>query len=73
MTPEREAALVAIKEAAERLERTTRARDDAWRDFERALADWRKADGQHLRVTALSGLEGSYWTGSEWHPKAEVP
>jgi SpoVK/Ycf46/Vps4 family AAA+-type ATPase len=65
MTPEREAALLAIKEAAERLERTTRARDDAWRDFERALADWRKADGQHLRVEALTP---PILRTEKWHP-----
>jgi hypothetical protein len=69
MTPERQAALLAIKEAAERLERATRERDEARRDLAQALADYRQAIGGHLRVTALSGPEGSYWTGSEWHPK----
>jgi uncharacterized membrane protein YqiK len=68
MSPEREAALVAIKEAAERLERTTRAVAEAERDLAQALADYRKANGEVLHVTALSGPVGSVWRNDRWHP-----
>jgi uncharacterized membrane protein YqiK len=68
MTPEREAALVAIKEAAERLERTTRAVAEAERDLAQALADYRKANGEVLHITALSAPVGSVWRNDRWHP-----
>jgi uncharacterized membrane protein YqiK len=68
VTAEREAALVAIKEAAERLERTTRAVAEAERDLAQALADYRKANGEVLHVTALSGPIGSVWRDEKWHP-----
>jgi hypothetical protein len=68
MTPERQAALLAIKEAAERLERATREVAEAERDLAQALADYRKANGEVLHVTALSGPLGSVWRGEKWHP-----
>jgi hypothetical protein len=52
VTPERQAALLAIKEAAERLERATRETAEAERDLAQALADYRQAIGGHLGPSA---------------------
>jgi uncharacterized membrane protein YqiK len=68
MTPEREAALLAIKNAAERLEKAARAVAEAERDLAQALADYRKANGEVLHVTALSGPVGSVWRDERRYP-----
>jgi hemerythrin-like domain-containing protein len=64
VTLERQAALLAIKEAAERLEAATRAVAEAERDLAQALADYRQAIGAHLRVEPV----GVVWRGAKWHP-----